>query len=522
MADFVIIGAGSAGCVLADRLSARADVLLLEAGGSDRVNEVRIPAAFSKLFNTRRDWAYETDPEPHAHGRSLYLPRGKMIGGSSSMNSMLYIRGRPADYDAWARQAGDEWAWDEVLRVFRAMEGNSRGADDYHGASGPVLVEDQRNPNTLSRVFVEAAIQAGMPPNHDFNGPTQVGAGFFQVTQKRGRRWSAADAFLRPAMSRPTLEVIPNATVLRVLFNSGKAVGVEYMRNGVVERASAGTEVIISAGSFGSPHLLQMSGVGDSEHLAGLGVDVVADSPEVGENLADHPVVGVMYDSLRSGTLDDSETAAEILNWFTLRNGRLTSPVAEACAFTASTTDVEDPDLQFHFGPASFDDHGRHPYPGHAFTFGPVLVNPRSKGRLRAVSSDPTRSPSIRTNVLADPADLAALSRGIEIARDIAAQPAMDRYRGVEIRPGPGVTTGQEIEDFVRGRVELLYHPVGTCRMGDDAGAVVDGRLRVQGVERLRVIDASIMPSIVSGNTNAPTLMIADRGAQMILEDHAA
>lgn len=520
MTDFVIIGAGSAGCVLADRLSAQANVVLLEAGGSDRVNEVAIPAAFSKLFNTAKDWGFNSLPEPNAHSRSLYLPRGKMLGGCSSINSGLYIRGRPSDYDGWASQGAKGWSWDAVLPVFKAMEGNTRGADAYHGDSGPLIVDDLRSPNELSRRFVEAAIQTGISANNDFNGERQEGAGLFQVTQKRGRRWSAADVFLRPAMSRPTLEVVSEAMVTRILFDRGKAVGVEFAKDGGLHKVDASSEVIVAAGTFGSPHLLQVSGLGDPEHLAQVGVDVVDERPGIGTNLQDHPVVGMIYDSLFAGTLDDAETPLEIIRWLALRTGRLTSPVAEACAFTRSDPGLAEPDLQFHFGPASFDDHGRASYPANAFSFGPVLVNPKSRGWVKATSPDATVGPEIQTNVLTEPDDLIALREGMQIGRQIVSQPALGQYRGEEIYPGAGVRTTSDLDEFIRSRVELLYHPVGTCRMGNDLDAVVDERLRVNGVDRLRVIDASIMPTIVSGNTNAPTMMIAERGAEMVIADH--
>ncbi|MGD2043856.1 MAG: GMC family oxidoreductase N-terminal domain-containing protein [Acidimicrobiia bacterium] len=517
--DYVIVGAGSAGCVLAEALSTHSSVTLLEAGGSDRGLEVAVPAAFSKLFKSVLDWDLSTEPEPGADERSLYLPRGRMLGGSSSMNAMLYIRGRPSDYDGWVESGAMGWGWESVLETFKTMESNSRGANEFHGDSGPVRVEEIRFPNPLSRRFVEAALELGISANSDFNGAGQEGAGLFQVTQKRGRRWSAADAFLKPALGRPTLEVIRDAHATRVLFAGSRAVGVEFSREGKLERVEAEKEVILAAGAYGSPHLLQVSGIGDPDHLAEIGVDVVTANREVGANLQDHPVSGLMYDSIRPGTLDDAENTFSKLRWILFRSGRLTSPVAEACIFIKSSDAVEEPDLQFHFGPASFDDHGMAPYDGHAFTFGPVLVNPRSRGWVRARSADPLRPPAIQTNCLTDPDDVSALVNGMYLGREIAAQPPLDEYRGVEVYPGSDVTSHKEMVDFVKSRVELFYHPAGTCRMGSDDDAVVDSRLRVNGVERLRVVDASIMPTVVSGNTNAPTMMIAARGAAMIRED---
>lgn len=517
VADYVIIGAGSAGCVLADRLSARHSVVVLEAGGSDRAMEVAIPAAFSKLFKTDRDWDFSTEPEPKAHGRSLYLPRGKMIGGSSSMNAMLYIRGRPSDYDGWEAAGADGWGWDSVLPVFKEMENNSRGDGEFHGAAGPLHVSDLRAINLLSRCFVEAAMAAGIPANADFNGPTQEGTGFFQVTQRRGRRWSAADAFLRRALRRPTLQVVTDALVTRVLIEDGRAIGVEYVADGRTHRVPAQAEVLVAAGAYGSPQLLQLSGVGDPDHLRQVGVEPVVESPAVGLNLQDHPVAMVMYDTPYERTLDHAESLPELMRWAVMRNGRLASPVAEACAFVRSSPDLAGPDLQFHFGPVCFAEHGMSDFAGHAYTFGPVLVNPRSRGHVRLRSANPSVPPAILTNSLSDPADVEALVNGLELAREIGAQSPFDPYRGAELSPGPEVRTRAEMAEHVRDRVELLYHPAGTCRMGSDDAAVVDPELKVRGVDGLRVVDASVMPTVVSGNTNAPTMMIAARGAEMIL-----
>lgn len=518
----MIVGAGSAGCVLAERLSTRHSVVLIEAGQSASAMEVKVPAAFSKLFKTSQDWDFMSAPEPGADGRSLYLPRGKMLGGSSSMNAMLYIRGRVSDYDGWEAAGAPGWGWEQVGPVFVEMESNSRGPGKHHGGAGPVRVEDQRSPNPATRAFIDAAIAAGVTPNNDFNGPKQDGVGLFQVTQRRGRRWSAADAFLKPALDRPTLEVLTGATATKVLVEEGRAVGVEFVNEGSLQRVTADREVIVSTGSFGSPHLLQLSGIGPADHLATIGVDVVVDLPGVGANLQDHPVAPVMYDSLRKGTLDDAENAVETIRWLLFRRGRLTSPVAEAGAFVRSNPTLEEPDLEFHFGPVAFDGHGLKPYPGHAFTFGPVLVNPRSRGRVLATTADPTVGPRIEVGVLTEPEDLDALISGVEIAREIASQTPLEGFRGHEVLPGPDVQTRDQLVDYVRRKVELLYHPAGTCRMGSDEGAVVDHQLRVRGLDGLRVVDASVMPTVTSGNTNAPTLMIAERASRMILETQSS
>jgi choline dehydrogenase len=517
VAEYVIVGAGSAGCVLAEALSTRHSVALIEAGGDDRAPEVAIPAAFSKLFKTSRDWDFSTEPEPAATERSLYLPRGKMLGGSSSINAMLYVRGRPSDYDGWERGGASTWGWDSVLPYFRSMEGNSLGDDSYHGSSGPLRVENIRRPNELSRVFVDAAMAWGLEPNRDFNGARSDGVGFFQVTQRRGRRWSAADAYLRPALTRPTLHLVTAALVRRVLFTGTRAIGVEYEKDREVLSVEATREVILAAGTYGSPHLLQLSGVGDSDHLTSLGIDMVVPNPAVGQNLQDHPVAGVLYESRFPGTLDDAEHAVELARWLLFRSGRLTSPVAEACAFVRSSPDLDEPDLQFHFAPVNFDAHGMTSHDGHAFSIGPVLVNPTSRGTVLARSPDPATAPAITTNCLSDRGEVAALVRGIEIAREIVERTPFDRYRGEELKPGSDIRDPAALEQYVRDNVELLYHPVGTCRMGSDEGAVVDPQLRVRGTEGLRVVDASVMPRVTSGNTNAPTMMIAARAADLIL-----
>jgi choline dehydrogenase len=517
VAEYVIVGGGSAGCVLAEALSTRHSVTLIEAGGADRAPEVAIPAAFSKLFKTHRDWALATEPEPGASERSLYLPRGKMLGGSSSMNAMLYVRGRQSDYDAWEGRGSAGWGWGSVLPYFRSMESNARGEDPFHGSTGPLHVSDIKRPNELSRAFVEAAMAWGLHPNRDFNGANSDGVGFFQVNQRKGRRWSAADAFLRPALARPTLDVVTDALAHRVLFTGKRATGVEFEKDGEILRAEATREVILAAGTYGSPHLLQLSGIGDPAHLGSIGIDTVVANPGVGHNLQDHPVAGVVYESRFPGTLDDAENVVEMARWLLFRTGRLTSPIAEACAFVRSSPDLDEPDLQFHFAPVNFDGHGLTPYDGHAFTIGPVLVNPTSRGTVLARSSDPATAPAITTNCLSDPGEVAALARGIEIAREIVDRAPFDAYRGPELKPGPDIRGRVELGQYVKDNVELLYHPVGTCRMGSDDSAVIDPQLRVIGTEGLRVVDASVMPRIISGNTNAPTMMIAAKGADLIL-----
>jgi choline dehydrogenase len=453
MYDYIVVGAGSAGCVLAEGLSTRHRVLLLEAGGPDKGPEVAIPAAFSKLFGSEKDWDLYSEPDATAHDRRLYLPRGKMVGGSGSMNAMIYIRGRPSDYDQWETQGATGWGWDTVFPVFRAMESNSRGASQHHGDSGPIRVEDLRSPNPFSRRFVASAVEVGIPANDDFNGDRQAGAGFYQVTQRRGRRWSAADAFLKPALARPTLDLITGATVIRIVIEGSRATGVEFLLNGTAEIVRCDGEVVLAAGSFGSPHLLQLSGIGDPSHLAGIAIQPIISLPEVGQNLQDHAVVGVIQRSTRPGTLDDAENLWELARWALFRRGRLTSNVAEAGAFVNSSHGSEEPDLQFHFGPVYFEDHGRADFTGHAYSLGPMHLNPRSRGTVMAASSDPRRPPAIEGNYLAETSDVEVLVRGVKLAREVLAASPFDEVRGGELLPGPRMTNREQLINFVRSRV---------------------------------------------------------------------
>lgn len=518
--DFIVVGAGSAGCVLANRLSTVGTVLLLEAGGPARSREVRVPAAFSRLYKTEVDWDFECGPEPGADGRRLYVPRGRMIGGSSSMNAMIYIRGRPSDYRTWEESGADGWGWAEVEPAFLAVEDNARGSGPHHAVGGELAVEDLRVPSDFSRHFVESAIAAGIPANDDFNGATQEGVGLFQVTQRGGRRWSAADAFLRPARHRPTLSVVTGALVDRIIVEAERARGVRYVVDGEVRIAQADAEILLAAGSIGSPAILQRSGIGDPAHLTRTGVTPIADLPQVGENLQDHPVVMVVCASKRRGTLEDAETIPNLLRYLATRRGPLSSNVAEAGAFVRTTGASSEPDIQFHFGPTYFADHGFTPFDGNAFTTGPLLLNPASRGWVRIRDADPAAAPEIVGNHLTEAQDVPPLLEGIGIAREIFAQAAFEPVRGPELLPGPEVRTREDLTSFLRERVELLYHPVGTCRMGREGQAVVDPRLRVHGIDGLRVADASVMPTVTSGNTNAPTIMIGTRAADLVTADH--
>lgn len=516
--DYIIVGAGAAGCVLANRLSAdpATSVLLVEAGGSDRNMNVRVPAAFSKLFKTERDWDYHAEAELNLKGRSPYIPRGKMLGGSSSMNAMIYIRGRHQDYDGWAAAGASGWSYDEVLPSFKKSEHNERIVDRYHGQGGELNVTDLRSLNPLTEAFVASCVDWGMDANADFNGARQLGAGTYQVTQKRGARWSAADAFLHPIAKRDNLDVVTGATVDRLLLDGRRAVGVEMTVGAVRDVARCSGEVILSAGALNSPQILMLSGVGPADHLREHDIDVVEHLP-VGVGLQDHPAVATAWESTQPVSLADAERPRHLLEYLALKRGKLSSNIGEGGAFLATRDDLPAADIQYHFGPAYFVEHGFATTDAHAFTIGPTLVSVRSRGAVLLRSADPSDKVRIEGNYLADPEDIRSLVAGVRIARELAAQPSFDGFRGIELLPGPGYETDAEIETYCRDAAELLYHPVSTCRMGAPGDAVVDPELRVNGLDNVRVADASVMPEIPGGNTAAPTMMIAERAAEFIL-----
>jgi choline dehydrogenase-like flavoprotein len=518
MHDYVIVGAGSAGCTLAARLSEdpSTKVLLIEAGGRDRSPNIKIPAAFAKQFRTKLDWDLNTEPEPHCEGRSLYMPRGKGLGGSSSMNAMLYVRGHPLDYEKWVHDGALGWGWDDVQPYFLKAEDNERGASEHHAVGGPLRVEDERSPRPLTGRFLAACEEAGIPRIDDYNGHEQDGAALVQVTQRRGRRWSTADAYLRPALKRPNLDLVTGAQVLRLELENDRATGVRYQARRGGERLARGGEVILAAGALGSPQLLMLSGIGPAGQLGELDIPVALDLPGVGANLQDHPYLTSVWDVPSGGSLADAERPRAMLEYLLRRTGPLSSSVAEAFAFVRSKRGLAQPDLQFHFAPAYFVNHGFDEYDGHAVTMGPVLVAPRSRGWVRLRSTDPTDKPRILTNTLSEPEDVAALVAGTRLAKEIAASGPIAEVLGRRLLPEEGVDTDDDLIADLRQRVDLLYHPVGTCRMGTDEDAVVDPELRVRGMEALRVVDASVMPTITSGNTNAPTIMIAERAADLI------
>lgn len=521
--DYIIVGAGSAGCVLANRLSANPTnrVLLLEAGGRDWHPFIHMPAGLAKLINNKRvNWDFHTEPEPNLGGRRLWWPRGKVLGGSSSINAMCYTRGAPGDYDDWACATGDpRWAWANVLPVFRRSEGNTRGADQWHGAEGPLAVANLRHHNVLSQAFIDAAAAAGFARNDDFNGSAQDGFGYYQVTQKNGARCSAAVAYLRPALARTNLRVLTHALTTRVLLDGARAVGIEYRHRGRIERVEAGC-VILAGGTINSPQLLMLSGIGPAEHLRKHDIAVARDMPGVGANLQDHLDICTLVRSTQAVTYDKTNDIAVALRFLLKRDGIGTSNIAEAGGFVRSrhATDARC-DRQFHFVPALLDDHGRHRLDGFGYTLHACALRPKSRGAIRLRSADPCAAPAIHANYLSDTDghDLRMMIEGARLSREILAQEPFAAYRGDEIFPGADAQSDADLVAFIRRKAETIYHPVGSCRMGNDETAVVDSELRVRGVEGLRVVDASIMPTLVGGNTNAPITMIAERAAELLL-----
>ncbi|KAF1694292.1 GMC family oxidoreductase [Pseudoxanthomonas koreensis] len=523
MYDYIIIGAGSAGCVLAARLSEdpACRVLLLEAGPRDWNPLIHMPAGLGRLVNNRTvNWDYSTEPEPQLHGRRLWWPRGKVLGGSSSINAMCYTRGVPADYDAWAQAGADGWNWNSLLPYFLRAEGNARGASALHGGDGPLGVSDLRHRNPLSELFVEAGVQAGWARNDDFNGPRQDGVGFYQVTQRDGARCSAAAAYLAPARGRPNLDVATGARAQRILLTDGRATGVEYRQGRALHRALAAGEVLLSGGAINSPQLLMLSGIGPADELRAHGIAVQADLPGVGANLQDHLDICTLHHCPPGLSYDRASELKIGFDWFLRgRRGAGSSNIAEAGGFVRSAlaTDAR-PDVQFHFVPAMLDDHGRHRLAGDGFTVHACFLRPLSRGRIGLRDADPRSPARIEANYLSDAEgfDLRMMVECAKLSRELLRQPAFDSVRGAPIFPARDDLSDAELVDFVRAKAETIYHPVGTCRMGTDEDAVVDPQLRVRGIEGLRVVDASVMPTLVGGNTNAPTIAIAERAADLI------
>jgi choline dehydrogenase-like flavoprotein len=522
--DYVVVGAGSAGCVLANRLSAGgARVLLLESGGSDRKLAVRAPAAFPTLFQGPADWNYMSEPEPGLYGRRWYLPRGRMLGGSSSMNTMLYVRGNRADYDAWASELGATgWSYDEVLPYFKRSEDNAEIRDQYHGVGGELHVTHKRWLSPHWEPFVEAAVAAGLDRNHDCNGARQDGAGLLQTTTKRGRRMSAADAFLRPARKRENLQVATKAHALRVVLEGGRAVGVEYEQGATRRTARVEREVVLSAGAYGSPQLLMLSGIGPADHLREHEIEPLVDAPNVGAHLMEHPMAFVNWRTSLADTLDDAAHPRHLLPWLAAGRGKLSSTVAEAGLHWRSTAELPAPDFQFLFAPVYFWEHGFRKTGAPALTVGIALIRPVSRGSVRLRSSDPTDHPRILNNSLTADSEVEAYLRAIELVRDIAARPPFAGLLDEELNPSAGLRERSQLVDWLRSTCEHEYHPSCSCRIGPPDEGAVDPELRVHGVEGLRVADASVMPRVTSGNTHAPTVMIAERCVDFVLGAGAA
>ena len=510
MHDYVIVGAGSAGCVLAARLSEDPDVsvLLLEAGGPDARQDIHVPLGYLKLARTELDWNYLSAPEPQCDGRRVPLPRGRVLGGSSSVNAMVYIRGNPRDYDEWGIPG---WGWDDLFPYFLKAEDNERGASAWHGAGGPLAVSEQRSGNKISRAWVEAAVQAGLPRNEDFNGSQQDGAGMYQVTQRGGLRASAAAAYLHPATARPNLHVLPHMLVHRVLLEGTRAVGVEASQLGHVQELRARREVILCAGAYNSPQLLMLSGIGPAEHLRLREIEPLLDQPAVGENLSDHAATWAVWGTEEPESLLLAREPAALEQFMATQTGPLASNVAEAGAFVRVEPGAPAPDVQFHTIPVQILDEGTADPEGHGVLVTPCLLTPEARGSVRLASSDPTAQPIVRNGFYSGARDLDRMVAALALMLEIARQPAAAAYfaTGVSL---PADDSEQALRAHARRTTFAIYHPVGTCALG----RVVDEQLRVQGVEGLRVVDASVMPVVPRGNTNAPVIAIAERAADLL------
>jgi choline dehydrogenase len=525
--DYVIVGAGSAGCVLANRLSAdgKHSVLLLEAGPADTNLWIHIPLGYGRLFKEKTvNWMYQTEPEPGLGGRTIFQPRGKVLGGSSSINGLLYVRGQHEDYDRWRQHGNLGWGFDDVLPYFKKAENQQRGADDFHGVGGPQPVSNLSHADPLSAAFIAAAAETGIPENADFNGATQEGAGFFQTTTRYGRRASTAVSYLRPARGRSNLQIETSALAQRILFDGHRAEAVEYRQAGSLRTARARKEILISGGAYNSPQLLQLSGVGPAELLRKHGIDVVLDAPGVGHDLQDHLQVRVVMRCTKPVTLNDVvnsplRKALAGLRYAAFRTGPLSIAAGTSGAFFKTNPRLATPDIQIHFLPFSTDKMGEKLHAFSGFSASVCQLRPESRGSLRIRSADPAAPPEIRINYLSTETDRVANVEGLKILRKILRAPALRPYVVEEVDPGIKISTDEELLSYCRARGSTIYHPTSTCRMGNDPLAVVDQRLSLRGLQGLRVVDASVMPDLVSGNTNAAIIMIAEKAADMILQD---
>jgi choline dehydrogenase len=519
--DYVIVGGGTAGCVLANRLTAdgRASVLVLEAGPEDRYLWIHIPIGYGKtMFHPVYNWGFHTDPDPGMDGRRIYWPRGRGLGGSSSINGLIYVRGQPEDYDRWARDGNAGWGWRDVLPYFVRSEGNQRGASPAHGADGPLKCSDIAGKHELIEAIIAGANELGIPRVEDFNGRNQEGVGYYRLFTKNGWRSSSATAYLREAERRPNLEVRTGAHVAKVLFEGKRAVGVQYGNEKVLA-----SEVILSAGAIQSPQILQLSGVGPAALLKGFNIPIVADLPGVGENLQDHLQLRVMYKCTRPITTNDDLASGFrkmkiAFQWLARRTGPLAIGINQGGLFTRVLPDSKTPDVQFHFATLSADLAGAKPHPWPGFTMSVCQLRPQSRGAVRIRSADPFQPPSMQPNYLSTDLDRRCAVAGIKLARRLAQTNALRDYVAAEYRPGEAVRSDEELLEFARNYGATIFHPAGTCKMGSDAMAVVDSHLRVRGVENLRVVDCSIMPTLVSGNTHAPVVMIAEKAADLMLK----
>ncbi|MDH6593422.1 choline dehydrogenase [Variovorax sp. TBS-050B] len=534
--DYIVVGAGSAGCVLAGRLSEdpATRVLLLEAGPADRSLWIHLPIGYGKtMWSPTYNWRFETDPDPNMNGRRIYWPRGKTLGGSSSINGLIYIRGQREDYDHWAALGNAGWGYEDVLPYFIRSEGNQRGSDAFHGGDGPLKVSDIGAKHELIEAFIDGAAQIGVPRTDDFNGTAQEGAGYYQLTTHRGWRCSTAKAYLGPAKNRPNLRIETEALASRVVFEGRRAVGVRFRQGGVEKTARCRAEVLLAAGSIQSPQLLQLSGVGPRELLGRFGIPVVHALPGVGENLQDHLQIRLGYECAKPITTNDQLNswfgqASMGMEWLMHRTGPLAVGINQGGCFMRALKDehgrpvAATPDIQFHVATLSADMAGGkvHPYSG--FTMSVCQLRPESRGHVRIRSLDAAEPPEMQPNYLSTELDRATTVAGVKAARAIAASPAMRSYVTREVKPGPGAASDADLLEFCRNNGATIFHPTGTCRMGRDALAVVDARLRVHGVAGLRVIDCSAMPTLVSGNTNAPAVMMAEKAVDMIREDALA